>query len=473
MSAGKAKSQPAGSTDKQTMVTRSRIRVQPGVSNGKGTVGQQSSSSAGASGKNSAAKVIATGSGPAAGQSGRCAKGAASKVAYLEPIDFGKEIPTQPAAVGKLLHGAGFDRCEEITKIGRFRYKVDLKSGEDFTRLSKLNLTSANLKFFMPASQTETICFVRNVPLDFGDEEMKEQMECEFPITKVERIMRMGRNQQLGKTSSLKVTVQGKEVPRAIKIYGCGFRAELYIFPVKQCSLCWKFGHTKKVCRGEAACQNCGAVDCTDECPNQARCRNCKKGHGAADRNCPERTRRKAIVQEMVKKRIPFAEAEQALVKTSNGFAALTEVTAPGITETVEAGTSYSSAVRRHERRQSISRDSRSDYDDSSASAIGATKQTGEGSRSVVMLENVHKATEFEVFIDQLRKLFLQHQKTKAWLAPLIHLRDKITNTLKNGTTGIELDALLIQISTELNNIIENESNNIDEHRIENHNNNG
>ncbi|KAL9694759.1 hypothetical protein quinque_014044 [Culex quinquefasciatus] len=295
------------------MVTRSRIRVQPGVSNGKGTVGQQSSSSAGASGKNSAAKVIATGSGPAAGQSGRGAKGAASKVAYLEPIDFGKEIPTQPAAVGKLLHGAGFDRCEEITKIGRFRYKVDLKSGEDFTRLSKLNLTSANLKFFMPASQTETICFVRNVPLDFGDEEMKEQMECEFPITKVERIMRMGRNQQLVKTSSLKVTVQGKEVPRAIKIYGCGFRAELYIFPVKQCSLCWKFGHTKK-------------------------------GHGAADRNCPERTRRKAIVQEMVKKRIPFAEAEQALVKTSNGFAALTEVTAPGITETVEAGTSYSSA---------------------------------------------------------------------------------------------------------------------------------
>ncbi|KAL9694549.1 hypothetical protein quinque_013834 [Culex quinquefasciatus] len=368
------------------MVTRSRIRVQPGVSNGKGTVGQQSSSSAGASGKNSAAKVIATGSGPAAGQSGRGAKGAASKVAYLEPIDFGKEIPTQPAAVGKLLHGAGFDRCEEITKIGRFRYKVDLKSGEDFTRLSKLNLTSANLKFFMPASQTETICFVRNVPLDFGDEEMKEQMECEFPITKVERIMRMGRNQQLVKTSSLKVTVQGKEVPRAIKIYGCGFRAELYIFPEKQCSLCWKFGHTKK-------------------------------GHGAADRNCPERTRRKAIVQEMVKKRIPFAEAEQALVKTSNGFAALTEVTAPGITETVEAGTSYSSAVRRHERRQSISRDSRSDYDDSSASAIGATKQTGEGSRSVVMLENVHKATEFEVFIDQLRKLFLQHQRLRrGWL---------------------------------------------------------
>ncbi|KAL9694448.1 hypothetical protein quinque_013733 [Culex quinquefasciatus] len=274
------------------MVTRSRIRVQPGVSEWQRNGWAAEFIIRWCEWKNSAAKVIATGADQLQGRAGVAPKRAASKVAYLEPIDFGKEIPTQPAAVGKLLHGAGFDRCEEITKIGRFRYKVDLKSGEDFTRLSKLNLTSANLKFFMPASQTETICFVRNVPLDFGDEEMKEQMECEFPITKV--------------------TVQGKEVPRAIKIYGCGFRAELYIFPVKQCSLCWKFGHTKKVCRGEAACQNCGAVDCTDECPNQARCRNCKKGHGAADRNCPERTRRKAIVQEMVKKRIPFAEAEQA-----------------------------------------------------------------------------------------------------------------------------------------------------------------
>lgn len=82
-------------------------------------------------------------------------------------------------------------------------------------------------------------------------------------------------------------------------------------------------------------------------------------------------------------------------------------------------------------------------------------------------MENVHKATEFEAFIDQLRKLFLQHLRAKSWLAPLIKLRDKITSTLNMDTAEIELDTLLIEISTELNNIIENESHNSTEQRLD------
>lgn len=65
-----------------------------------------------------------------------------SDVAYLEPVDYEKGFPRQAVEAGRLLYDAGFKVCKEITKIGRFRYKLDLERPEDYDKLLRIDLAN-------------------------------------------------------------------------------------------------------------------------------------------------------------------------------------------------------------------------------------------------------------------------------------------------------------------------------------------
>ncbi|KAL9695712.1 hypothetical protein quinque_014997 [Culex quinquefasciatus] len=276
------------------------------------------------------------------------------KFVFLEVCDYEKPFPKHALELGKALHAAGFIRSKELTKVGRFRYKVELHEAKDRLDLSRINLSSLNLKLFTPTAKKQMICFIRGVPLDFSEDEIQE-IQCEAQVVKVERIKRRGEGEELVDTPNLKVTVQGTAVPRMVRIFGVSFRAEQYIFPVKQCRTCWRFGHSSKVCFGNPRCQVCGRVHVTaGECKEKVCCRNCRGNHEASDKNCPERKRRADIFRTMAKKNVPYAEAEKDHPKESNRFGLLEEDDGTG-EGTSGSGFSYAKVARqrRADRRNS------------------------------------------------------------------------------------------------------------------------
>lgn len=246
-------------------------------------------------------------------------------VAFVEPISYEKDIPTHPAILGRMLYDAGFNKVKEITKIGRFRFRINLENKDDYRLLKQLDLREANLKLFEPSSLKETVCFIPGVPLDFGEDVLINNTAAVtgVKITKIERLKRKN-GETLVNTKNLKIVVEGKEVPRAFKIFGVHFKASLYVFPVKQCRQCWKYGHPTSKCKSKEKCQNCGEQheEATNVCPNQPKCVNCKKGHGASSKECPERRRREERVRKMKHDKL---DEFDDITTTSNRYEGLEE----------------------------------------------------------------------------------------------------------------------------------------------------
>lgn len=258
---------------------------------------------------------------------------------FLEPLDIEKEIPNHPISVGKILMGENFESFKEITKLGRIRYKVELNRKEDYANLSKLNFATYNMKLFQPVSTRETVCFIRGVPPEYTEEKIKNNICAEVAVLRVERIKRM-RETHLIPTWNLKVTVEGPKAPPAVKIYNCAFRAETYIFPIKQCILCWRFGHTAKHCKAKRRCKKCSkSHEQQGECQALHKCVNCDEEHAADDRNCTERRRRLNVLREMQKTGKTYLEAETKFPKTSNRFEVLeADEEYPGLEDSLKSG---------------------------------------------------------------------------------------------------------------------------------------
>ncbi|XP_062539153.1 uncharacterized protein LOC134207448 [Armigeres subalbatus] len=243
-------------------------------------------------------------------------------VIIMELVDLNKRFPTHPAHVGRLLKEAGITNVADVQKIGMFRYKILAGSRVEKERIKQLKMTHQNLKIFEPKRKNQTICFIRDVPFSFKEEDILENLEAEVETLKVERIKKRGRDNSLQDTPNIKLFVEGPNLPEKIKIYGCCFKPELYIFPIRQCRQCWRFGHGIKYCRAAPRCKQCGGRHQDDDCGGRKNCVNCGRDHDAQAKDCPERTRRWNIFDKM-KKGATYEEAENSYPKLTNGFAGL------------------------------------------------------------------------------------------------------------------------------------------------------
>lgn len=380
-----------------------------------------------------------------------------SDIAYLEAINSENDIPKHPVEVGKILIEAGFGECQEITKLGKLRFKLNLKRADDFYKLEKIDLKNFNLKLYCPKFTKETILFVRNVPLDFDEEDLKQYVQCEAEVLQIERIKRKGPGDELLKTQNIKVTIKGKQIPKTLKIYGVNFHTELYIFPVKQCTSCWRFGHTRKACRGNAKCKNCGEPESDEHsiCKNQTRCLNCKQNHQAGNKSCPERNRRHSILRIMAEKHMTYEEAQREWPNTSNYYAILAETMDHEEPRSFEAP-SYRYHGTRSKRNQSKCEPAGMEQRNRQSSSHQRTNIQNSHSEihEIGYFENGQKATEFERCMAELRRLFLNSHSSCPCIGKLKTLRDQINSKLQQNLEEIETDQLLILVATELSLII-------------------
>ncbi|XP_065091068.1 uncharacterized protein LOC135712034 [Ochlerotatus camptorhynchus] len=342
------------------------------------------------------------------------------KTVVLEMIDIGKDFPSHPTLLGKYLRDKGFHDFSEISKLGKFRFKVDT---EFETQLRQLKLADANLRLYEPKSRDHTITFIRGVPTSFNEEEMLENIEAEHRATKVQRIKRRSRNGELLDTTNIKVTVEGAQVPKWVKIFGCNFRPELYIFPIRQCRNCWRFGHGAKFCTSRARCANCGGTHSTADCNMDVKCPNCKLRHGASDIECLERKRHVKIRETMRERQITFTQAETHFPKLQNRFNLLDQLGDEGNEgDFPRLGGSdqpnWPFAGPRPQRRQSsrsrdMSRERQEPTTPNEEGERGGLRKLA--STCPICQENPFKATDFERFITWLRQQFFAEVRHKRW----------------------------------------------------------
>lgn len=221
-----------------------------------------------------------------------------------------------PMLLAKILHNVGIKQYKELKSAGYGRFRITFNKPKDAEVLLNSTLLKENFKFniYIPNMLKQTIGVVRNVPPTITDDEIVNNIQAgKKKVTKVERICKMKRvdnNNVLVPTYTIKIYVEGQELPDEVAIYGIVAKVDFYIFPVKLCVRCWRFGHRIKTCRSsKPRCVVCGLDHESNECWDAPTCVNCRGSHRANDRKCPERVRQDMILQVMAREKLTFAEA--------------------------------------------------------------------------------------------------------------------------------------------------------------------
>lgn len=153
---------------------------------------------------------------------------------------------------------------------------------------------------------------IKNVDLDIPDEEIKKSINCPNSV-ELESLNRLNRRntEKEGWTpsESIRLCFKGPFLPAYVIIDGLKFRVDPYVFPVSQCSHCWRMGHTFKRCpSSKIVCPKCG--DNHANCERKIfKCVNCLGTHMALDRNCPVFIKEKKIREIMAEYNIPYRKA--------------------------------------------------------------------------------------------------------------------------------------------------------------------
>lgn len=92
----------------------------------------------------------------------------------------------------------------------------------------------------------------------------------------------------ISNSSNVILTFQGSHLPNHVILDQLIIPVFVQAESVRQCSKCWRFGHTQKGCKSSnELCCHCGEKphDKTSLCTS--RCINCKQNHSSNDKNCP------------------------------------------------------------------------------------------------------------------------------------------------------------------------------------------
>ena len=228
--------------------------------------------------------------------------------------------PIHQMELAKILFSVGLKSFKELKFADQSKFRVTFHQPKDAEVLINSKLFKEEFKFNMYVQKhlQETIGIVRNVATTFTDDEILKWIQKKNnKVTKVERIQRMT-STGLKPTYSIKIFVQGPKLPKDVEIYGLTEDVDIYVFPLKLCNRCLRYGHKEKNCKAkQPRCPNCGMDHVDMSCNNQAQCVHCSGNHSSLDKSCPERVRQDQIRYLMATEKLTFTEAATHFPKNS------------------------------------------------------------------------------------------------------------------------------------------------------------
>lgn len=135
---------------------------------------------------------------------------------------------------------------------------------------------------------------IKDIDIGLPDEELLKNIKSNFDIVTVKRL---NRRSQDGWTpsESIKISFSGASLPPYIHLFDMKIKVEPYVFPVTQCSRCWRFGHVAKMCpSNKIICPKCGKAHANCD-NNNYKCVNCSGKHMALSKACPLYEKEKRI----------------------------------------------------------------------------------------------------------------------------------------------------------------------------------
>ncbi|XP_045535928.1 uncharacterized protein LOC123721381 [Papilio machaon] len=227
-------------------------------------------------------------------------------------ISHKEKLPKQ-FALAKLFKECKIENINVVKYISPYKIRLNFEDELSIKGLfSCKKISDLGWKLQRAMETNFSYGVIKNVDLDISEAEILKSITCPNSV-ELESLNRLNRRcvekEGWSPSESVRLCFKGPFLPAYVIVDGLKFRVDPYVFPVSQCSRCWRMGHTFKRCpSSKIVCPKCG--DNHANCDRKIfRCINCLGMHMALDRSCPVFIKEKKIRKLMAEYNIPYRKA--------------------------------------------------------------------------------------------------------------------------------------------------------------------
>lgn len=221
-------------------------------------------------------------------------KGKKIKEDCVEIYISSKEKLPRQFALARLFKEKGIKDITKVKYLNNYRVRIDCQNELSAIKLQTCkDLLDMDWRFSRPDFKSYSYGVIKDVDLELTDEQLKNCITCpdNFELVSLKRLQRRNINdssKDLWVTSeAVRLCFKGDMLPAYVYTDGLRIKVEPFVFPVSQCSRCWKFGHTARVCPSKKElCPKCGNNHSNCDTQN-FKCLNCDGPHMALSKTCP------------------------------------------------------------------------------------------------------------------------------------------------------------------------------------------
>lgn len=197
-------------------------------------------------------------------------------------------------------------------------YKVLIQFNNEESAYKLIDSQSFKEKGFKCQSTFElanTFGVIKDIDIDTTEEELLKSIECDKVIVGIKRLKRRNGNSGKWETSEcVRLCFEGSALPKNVYIHNMITSVHPYMYPVTQCSRCWRFGHSLKMCpSNKVICPKCTDFHVNCETTN-FKCNNCAGRHMSLSRTCPVYKKEKRIRELMSEFNCTYKQALRMFV---------------------------------------------------------------------------------------------------------------------------------------------------------------
>lgn len=196
-----------------------------------------------------------------------------------------------------------------IKPIGNFLMKVffnNIKDANNFLLNNKL-LGKNEWQAKIPYDNLESQGIIRT-PVELSEQDLLQNLKSTYEIIGVKRFTRKS-GDTFVPTPTVLVTFLSSSRPDHVTYDRIWFDVSEYVKPVRQCFVCYKFGHSRGSCKSAQVCSICSENHFFKECTNKdsIKCSNCKGPHMAVSSSCPIKSSKLKEIRDRISGKLTYS----------------------------------------------------------------------------------------------------------------------------------------------------------------------
>lgn len=214
-------------------------------------------------------------------------------------VTCSKQLPKQ-FALAKILKENNINNISRVKYIHNYKILITFDSDLEANKFIECK-TFSDLEWRCQITSEVGISYgiIKDVELDLVDDEIIKNITSDINIVSAKRLNKRNYKDDTGsgwiKCETIRLGFKGPQLPNHILIHNLKVNVLPYVFPVTQCSRCWKFGHTRLLCPStKHVCPKCTKNHENCKTTNFC-CVNCRGNHMALQKICPVFQKEKRI----------------------------------------------------------------------------------------------------------------------------------------------------------------------------------